>query len=60
MGFAKACIGTAVFAIVYVIERAVQLLIERLVRKTGGKAVENTRTDSAKQKNGGYVSQFKK
>lgn len=57
--FAKACIGTAIFAIAYVIERAIQMLIEKLLRKSKGNAP--TKMDSEKsQKNNGYVSQFKK
>ena len=59
MGFAKACIGTAVFAIGYVIVRAVQMLIRKLARKSGGKSAAKKASAEKPQKSA-YVNQFKK
>ena len=61
MDFAKACIGTALFAIGYVIERVIQMFIEKLIRKSNEKSPASAKKQSEKpQKNSGYVSQFKK
>lgn len=61
MNFAKACIGTALFTIGYVIVRVIQMLVEKLIRKTNVKASASARSQNEKtQKSNGYVSQFKK
>ena len=61
MGFAKACIGTALFAIGYVIVRAIQMLIKKLIRKVSGNGSAKAPTKVAKApKSSGYVNQFKK
>ena len=59
MSFAKACIGTAVFAIGYVIVRSVQLLVLKLIRRSGGKQTGN-KPQSEKPQKSVYVNQFKK
>ena len=57
MGFAKSCIGTAVFAIFYTIERVIQMLIAKQIGKNGNKS--NADTKQKIQKKNEYVSQFK-
>ena len=57
-GFTKSVIATVIFAVIYVIERVLQHIIVKALKKATADKNGNGKTDSPKPKKQGYTSQF--